>query len=128
MASNEMTQAMMVVIATDESVLKMLVLVLQVEYECPIVPCNSGREVVEWLRQHKPDLVIVHWELIGSDALELADEVHSIEGLQNIPILLTHVPFVRESERRGPSLLLLGTPFAVGELYAAITTCLGNNT
>ena len=117
--------AMIVVVATDASMLKMLEMALKVEYPCEVFPFISGRSALKAVNHIKPDLVIIHSQLLEMNALTLVDHLHSLEGLESVPTILTHTPLVSESESQGPYLIALGMPFALEDLYASVNICLG---
>ena len=111
------------VVATDLTILKLLGMALKIEYECEVLTFISERSLLETAKHSKPDLVIVYSQLLGLSALELADRLHGIKGLETVPILLTHAPVASWSQ--GPHLSILSVPFRVEEFYTAVNKSLG---
>jgi PleD family two-component response regulator len=116
---------MILLVATDASVLKMLQMALKIEYLCKVLPFSNGRSALEAVKSVRPDLIVIHSLLLGLNALELAAQLHSIEGRANVPVLLTHAPVASYSDGQEPHLIVLGQPFVLDDLYSAINTCLG---
>jgi PleD family two-component response regulator len=113
------------VVATDASVLKMLQMALKVEYVCEVLPFSNGRSALEAVKSVRPDLILIHSLLLGLNALELAAQLHSIEGRASVPVLLAHAPVASYRDDQEPYLIVLGQPFVLEDLYRAINTCLG---
>ena len=111
------------VVATDLTILKLLGMALKIEYECEVLTFMSERSLLETAKQSTPDLVVVSSQLLGLSALELADRLHGIKGLETVPILLTHAPVASWGQR--PHLSILGMPFRLEEFYAAVNESLG---
>ena len=112
------------VLATDGSVRKMLEMALKVEYGGEVLPCASVWSALEESKRFKPDLIVIYYQLLGMKALDLVDQLHRIEGIERIPIILTHVPVASGSENQSPQCIVLSQPFVLEDLYAAIQTCL----
>jgi response regulator RpfG family c-di-GMP phosphodiesterase len=112
-------------VAADMSVLKMLEMALKVEYECEVLPFSNGRSALEATKDARPDLMVIHSLLLSLSALDLANQLHSIEGLERVPTILTHAPNASRSESRGQHLIVLGLPFVLQDFYAAVNRCFG---
>ena len=113
------------VVATDLTILKLLGMALTIEYECEVLTFISERSLLETAKHSKPDLVVVYSQLLGLSALELADRLHGIKGLESVPTILTHAPRASWSKSQRPHLIILGLPFQLEEFYAAVNKSLG---
>jgi DNA-binding NtrC family response regulator len=126
-ASGELPRAShlsIMVVATDPAILKLLTMALKLEYECEVLTFTSEGSLLETAKHYKPDLMIIYSQLLGLNALELADRLHSIKGLENVPTILTHAPVASWSQSQHSHLIVLNMPFTLEELYAAVTKVL----
>jgi DNA-binding response OmpR family regulator len=98
---------------------------LQLEFECEVLSVTRGRSAVETAERVKPDLLIMDFQLIDLDALELSHRLHSIKKLEKVPTILLNSPVLSWSEPQHYHSIFLGMPFTLAELYAAVNTSLG---
>jgi DNA-binding NtrC family response regulator len=111
-------------VASDLTQLKLLKMALQLEVDCEVLAFERARSALETARHVRPDLVVIHFHLIDLDALELADQLHSMKGVESVPMLLTHVPFAPGNTVLRPYLTILTQPFKLEAFYAAVQMCL----
>lgn len=114
-------------VATDPSVLKMLSMALQVEDGYEILTFSKSMSALQAARRIKPDLIIIHSQLLGHDALALAARFHHLEGRASVPIILTHEPAAPSYQQSDPYLVVLGQSFSLEAFYAAVHRCLSRS-
>ena len=112
------------VIAPQVTLLKLLEMALKLEFACDVLAFVSARGALETAKTVRPALVIIHAHLHDLDALELADRLHNMQGFESVPMLLTHAPvdFWHKSQRS--HLIVLTMPFVLEDFYAAAHICL----
>lgn len=112
------------VVADDASVLKMLKMALEVECECKVLALSSGKGVLEATKRIMPTLIVIYSHLFDLNELKFTDQLHAIEGLASLPIILIHTSIVSSNENHKPYLIKLETPFRLEELYTAVNHCI----
>ena len=108
------------IVARDEDVRKMLTKVVQVEYSCTITAVRSSQDMQAAVRRQRPDLVIVYAGPESGAAIALSTSLRATPGLEQIPIILTDVIALPVPPPADPFLVILGSPFVLKRLYAAI--------
>lgn len=112
------------VVASDQTLLKLVKMALQLEFPCEVLSFERGRNALETARHVIPALVIIHFYLLDLHALELADRLHTMPGCESVPILLTHLPWAFWNVALRSYLTVLTLPFQLETFYAAVQTCL----
>jgi DNA-binding NtrC family response regulator len=112
------------VVASDLTLLKLVKMALQLEFACEVLSFERGRSALETARHVIPALVIIHFYLFDLYALELADRLHTMQGFESVPILLTHLPWAFWNVALRSYLTVLTLPFQLETFYAAVQTCL----
>ena len=107
------------VIAPQVTLLKLLEMMLKLEFTCEVLAFVSARVALETAKTVRANLVIIHAHLLDLDALELANRLHDMQGFESVPMLLTHAPvdFWYKSQRS--HLIVLTLPFVLEDFYAA---------
>lgn len=123
----EAHQPLIVVVASESDVRKMLVLALQVECQGEIIGVSSGAEAVKVIAQFKPSLVVISSQPFDLAALPLAQQLHALAGCEHMPVILTQPVAQGSSESQPPRLVFLLAPFTIEALYAAVHRCLEGN-
>ncbi len=113
------------VVASDRSKLKLLHLALTVHYACEVIGVHTACDVLTTATQLKPACVVMDVQPFERQALTLIDQLHALEGLEHMPILLTHSLDDFNGAQQKPHLILLRAPFTLEALYAAVNTCFG---
>ena len=113
------------VIAPQVTLLKLLVMSLQLEFACEVLAFVGARAALETAKTVRPALVIIHAHLHDLDALELADRLHDMQGFASVPMLLTHTPADFWHKGQRSHLIVLTMPFVLEDFYAAAHICLG---
>jgi PleD family two-component response regulator len=111
-------------VASDLTLLKLLEMALKLEFACTILSFTAAKNLLETAKTVTPDLVIIHFHLPDLNALELADRLHDIKGFENVPMILTCMPFAFWDIALRSYLFILSMPFVMEEFYAAVYKCL----
>ena len=116
------------ILAVDDDiiVLTRLTNILRNDYE--LVTVNSGMRALRYLREEKPDLILLDIRMAQQDGIETLREIRNMEERKDIPvIMLTGVEnkdIVVESAKLGVCDYLL-KPFSSTELLKRIQRVLG---
>jgi response regulator RpfG family c-di-GMP phosphodiesterase len=113
------------VMANDLKLLKLLGMALKLELACDVLTFASGRSAEETAKSVTPDLLILDEQLFDPNARELADRLHSIQGLERVPTLILNAATVSLSESQSYPMILLRMRWRMDELYAAVYELLG---
>ncbi|GHO89026.1 response regulator [Dictyobacter formicarum] len=76
------------------------------------------------IRQHKPDMFLLDYQLPGMDGLELYNLLHTTEGLENTPVLFMSANF-SEKELDKLRLPYIEKPFELEDLLREIEQIIG---
>jgi DNA-binding response OmpR family regulator len=116
------------ILAVDDDiiVLTRITNILRNDYE--LVTVNSGMRALRYLREEKPDLILLDIRMAQQDGIETLREIRNMEERKDIPvIMLTGVEnkdIVVESAKLGVCDYLL-KPFSSTELLKRIQRVLG---
>jgi response regulator RpfG family c-di-GMP phosphodiesterase len=116
------------VVANDLKLLKLLNMALKLELACDVLTFASGKSAEETAKSVPPDLFIIDEHLLDLKASELADQLHGIKGLERVPTLIFNAATAPLSESQGYPLIVLRMRWKMDELYAAVYQLLGRNT
>lgn len=111
------------ILAVDDNaiVLTRISNTLSNDYE--VVTVNSGMRALRYLKEEKPDLILMDIKMTGMDGIETLREIRAMEDREDIPvIMLTGVEdkdFVVESAKLGIEDYIL-KPFYSDELLKRI--------
>lgn len=111
------------ILAVDDNaiVLTRISNTLSNDYE--VVTVNSGMRALRYLKEEKPDLILMDIKMAGMDGIETLREIRAMEDREDIPvIMLTGVEdkdFVVESAKLGIEDYIL-KPFYSDELLKRI--------
>lgn len=111
------------ILAVDDTaiVLTRIVDTLRSEYE--VITANSGVRALKYLRQEKPDLILMDIQMPNKDGIETLREIRAMKGLENIPVIMLtgmeNKSSVVESARLGICDYIL-KPFSSEDLRARI--------
>ena len=116
------------ILAVDDDiiVLTRITNILRNDYE--LITVNSGMRALRYLREEKPDLILLDIRMAQQDGIETLREIRNMEERKDIPvIMLTGVEnkdIVVESAKLGVCDYLLN-PFSSTELLKRIQRVLG---
>jgi CheY-like chemotaxis protein len=65
-----------------------------------IVPCNSGKEALQYLQQHIPDLIITDLWMPPMDGLVFVEKIKSDVRLSDIPVVIFSAKQLVEYEEK----------------------------
>lgn len=111
------------ILAVDDSaiVLNRITDILRNDYE--VIPVNSGVRALKYLKEERPDLILLDVRMAQQDGIETLREIRAMEDCKDIPvIMLTGVEnrnTVLESSRLGISDYIL-KPFSSVDLFNRI--------
>ncbi len=125
MRTDQVAFPTILVVANDPQFLTFLDMALKLELECEVLSITRGRRAVETADRVKPDLFIIDYHLLDLSALELSYRLHDIEELASVPTVLLNSPVTSWNGPQRYHILFLRTPFALGDLYAAVNESLG---
>ena len=76
----------------------------------------DGFEALRAIREDKPDLLILDYQLPRMNGIDLYDKIHVLPGFEHIPVIIVSVQLPqREIEKR--TLVGISKPFELGELF-----------
>ncbi len=125
-ASSAQTSSRRVVIAEDESIIRMdLREMLEAEGYEVVGETGRGDEAVKLVRDHKPDLCIFDIQMPGRDGLDAARDVAGDNTTAILILTAFSQRHLIEKARDAGVLSYLVKPFQVEELVSAIEVALG---
>lgn len=88
-----------------------------------VVHLEDGREILRAMQEHKPDLLILDYDLPGMNGIEIYDLVHNTAGWENIPAIMVSasLPMREIRQRKIPG---LPKPCGSGDLLRAVEQAL----
>jgi CheY-like chemotaxis protein len=107
----------------DISNADMLQLLLQTETSYQLVQFVNENEIfqrIDEIKAMRPDLFLFDYRLSSMTALDLYDQLHNIEGLQDVPTIIITASIVNEEEFAKRKIPLIQKPFDVDELLRSI--------
>lgn len=120
----QQAEKLILIVEDDSDVGDILVYTIQIEtpYQALLVP--DGFQALEIIKDIKPHLFILDYQLPRLNGLELYDRIHATEGLEHVPALFlsASLPCEELEKRRIP---FLKKTFAVDELRRIIGELLG---
>lgn len=110
----------MILLVDDEPQVRATIAQGLVELGYPVREAASGREAIELVREERPHLVILDYEMPGMDGIETAREIAGIDP--DVPILFSTghsaLRALRNSASEGAA--VLEKPFTLAELDALV--------
>ncbi len=107
----------------DVSNADMLQLLLQTETSYQLVQFLNEEEIfqrIDEIKVMRPDLFLFDYRLSSMTALDLYDQLHSIEELQDVPTIIITASIVNEEEFTRRNIPLIQKPFDVDDLLRTI--------
>jgi len=116
---NTQTQELILIVEDDPDIGLLLLTALQQETPYDALLVSDAEAALRLIAMHKPHLVIVDYQLPGMNGLDLADRIHTMEGLERVPLLLisANVPRTELARRHLPG---LSKPFELETLLTVI--------
>jgi|SRR5436305_14991818 len=121
-----MSDKLILVVEDDEAIGTLLVQLLAQETCYQALLAADGFEALNMVREVKPDLFILDYQLPSMNGIQLYDRLHIISQLEKVPAILLSARLPRyEVEKR--SLIGLGKPFDLDELLETVNKALAHN-
>jgi DNA-binding response OmpR family regulator len=121
-----MSEKLILVVEDDEAIGTLLVQLLAQEACYQALLAVDGFEALNVVREVKPDLFILDYQLPAMNGIQLYDSLHAISRLENVPAILLSARLPQyEVEKR--SLIGLGKPFDLDELLEMVNKALRHN-
>jgi CheY-like chemotaxis protein len=100
----------------DDTFCAFLVLALRQETPYVVHWVSDGFEALRAIREDKPDLLILDYQLPRMNGIDLYDKIHALPGFEHIPVIMVSAQLPkREIEKR--TLVGISKPFELGELF-----------
>ena len=81
-----------VLIADNDATQRQLIDMLLTADNYSITGCETGRETLEFLQNHTPDIVILDLKLPDISGADICDKMRRVKRLSSIPVVLTTPP------------------------------------
>jgi CheY-like chemotaxis protein len=96
------TEKTILVVEDDASIGELLLEALSQETPYSVILAVDDLEALKIVRDHHPNLFILDYHLPHMNGLELYDLLHTMQGLEDVPTILTsaHLPGEKEIARR----------------------------
>jgi CheY-like chemotaxis protein len=118
---------LILVVEDDEAIGMLLVQLLGQETCYQALLAADSFEALNVVRDIKPDLFILDYQLPAMNGIQLYDRLHRINRLEHVPAILLSARLPRhEVEKR--SLIGLGKPFDLDELLETVNKALEHDT
>ena len=114
---------LILVVEDDEAIGTLLVQLLAQEACYQALLATDGFEALNVVREVKPDLFILDYQLPAMNGIQLYDSLHAISRLENVPAILLSARLPQhEVEKR--SLISVGKPSDLDELLEIVNKAL----
>ena len=100
----------------DDNIGTFLVLALREETPYAVRWVSDGFEALRAIREDKPDLLILDYQLPRMNGIDLYNKIHTLPVFDHIPVIMMSAKLPkREIEKR--TLVGISKPFELGELF-----------
>ena len=117
-------QTILLVVDDDEDIGAFIAQALRDETPYQVLHVTDAVRALESVNSIKPSLFILDYLLPGIDGLKLADQLHSVEGLEIVPTIMMSATFPSPKEMRKRKITFLSKPFDLNELLETVETLL----
>ena len=109
----------LLVVEDDTGIGALLLEVISQETSFQALLVTDGFQALSVIKDIKPDLLILDYQLPLMNGIELYDRLHSLVGLENVPAIMmsAHLP---KSEIEKRSIMGLNKPFEINDLLTMI--------
>jgi DNA-binding response OmpR family regulator len=122
-AEKHIKERTLLVVEDDMDIGALLLEVISQETSFRASLVTNGFQALKVIKDIKPDLLILDYQLPHMNGIELYDRLHSLVGLENIPAIMMSARLPkREIEKR--SIMGLNKPFEINDLLTMIATVL----
>lgn len=122
-AQGSLEQAYILIVEDDEDIAFMLSNMVTQETSYDALTVSEGEEALHLIATRAPRLVILDYQLPGVNGLEVADRIHAMPGLEQLPVLLisAYLPRSELVKRKLPG---MNKPFDLEKLLNLINRLL----
>jgi DNA-binding response OmpR family regulator len=122
-AEKHIKERTLLVVEDDMGIGALLLEVISQETSFRARLVTDGFQALNVIKDIKPDLLILDYQLPLMNGIELYDRLHSLVGLENVPTIMMSARLPkREIEKR--SIMGLNKPFEINDLLKMIATVL----
>lgn len=75
-------------LVVDDSAINLASIEMKLKEYYDIVPVNSGSRALRYLRDNKPDLILLDIKMAEKDGIETLKEIRTLENGVNIPVIM----------------------------------------
>ena len=119
--ANKVIATQTILAVDDEEALgDFLVRVIEQETPYQALSATDAVQALQVVSSIKPSLFILDYQLPGINGLELSDQLHSIEGLETVPILMVSADSPSRKAMQQRHITFLKKPFNLSDLLQAI--------
>ena len=115
-----------ILVEDDPMNAEVLALLLQTETAYDVLSFRAGAEIfanVDSIKEKKPVLFLLDYQLSGMTALDVYKRLHSIAGLEKVPAIVVTATTLAEEEKerlQDLGLMLIQKPYDIDDLLTAI--------
>jgi CheY-like chemotaxis protein len=123
--ANKQKLKTILVIEDDADLGEFFVQALKDETPYQTMLVTDGFQALKMVKNIKPDLFVLDYQLPSMNGIELYDHLHTTEGLENVPALFmsANVPTGELKKRR---VYYIKKPFELDEMLKTIASLLGD--
>lgn len=119
-ATGGMALPIILIVASDVKLLKLLNMALSLERECVVLTLDNGSSAVTAVQRMMPDLLILDEHLLDRRAADLGAQLHHLPGLERVPTLLLNAEMPPQHESQSYPIRFLSRSWKMEEFYAAV--------
>jgi CheY-like chemotaxis protein len=118
-SENDNTAKIILAVEDDPGISELLVSWLTQVTSYRVLLVTDGFKALELVKRYKPHLFLLNYYLPGMDGLELYDQLHAQQGLEDIPAIMlsAKLPF-REIQQR--NIACMSKPYKLADLFRLI--------
>src|SRR5690348_11585065 len=126
------TAPLIVVVEDDEATREVVQIVIESETSYRTLLISSGKETlqrIEEVKQARPGLFLLDFQLPFMNALDLYDQLHTIPELRNVPAIIITASTISEAQQEAIAarhIEIFWKPFEVQDMLACIERTLYN--
>ena len=126
------TAPLIVVVEDDEATREVVQIVIESETSYRTLLISSGKETlqrIEEVKQARPGLFLLDFQLPFMNALDLYDQLHTIPELRNVPAIIMTASTISEAQQEAIAarhIEIFWKPFEVQDMLACIERTLYN--
>lgn len=118
--STEAILQMILLVEDDEDIGDFLAEILKEERPAAVLHLSDAAHALEAVKSIRPSLFILDYRLPGIDGLTLSDQLHAIEGYEEVPTLMISAENPPRKALHQRNIVFLPKPFDLSELLKII--------